>query len=157
MAKRISSTKERLSEMMDYFHITQTDISKKTGIPKPSISHYCNGKRVPVQDQLSILCDPYGINPAWLMGYDVPMWLKDTPQSFDTSEDFESAWQRAGGEPHPIYRVDYDKNGPKHTLILSPDEYELIIEIRNTKINDEHFYKRMKAYIKSMGEIDNHD
>lgn len=73
MAKKISSTKERLAEMMSEFNISAADIVRKTGINKSTLSNYINGKRTAVQDQLSLIADPYGIDPAWLMGYDVPM------------------------------------------------------------------------------------
>lgn len=152
MAKRISSTKERLSEMMDYFHITQTDISKRTGIPKPTISHYCNGKRIPVQDQLSFLCDPYGINPAWLMGYDVPMFLKDIPKSFDTPEEFEKAWQDAGGAPHPTasdqsespgYYLDKDAAELAEFVYKNPEYKVLFDASRKVPAKDIDFVRQM--------------
>ena len=84
-ARRICTTKERLFELMLYLDITQADIVKKTGIPKPTLSHYCNGKRIPAQDQLSLLSDAYGINPAWLMGYDLPMYI-DEIKTIDNSD-----------------------------------------------------------------------
>ena len=84
-AKRICTTKERLYELMLYLNITQADIAKKTGLPKPTLSHYCSGKRIPAQDQLSLLSDAYGINPAWLMGYDLPMYMDEIKTENETS------------------------------------------------------------------------
>ena len=71
-----SDSRHRLLEMMQILNISQTDIVKRTGIQKSSLSNYVNGKRTPTQDQLSKIADPYGINPAWLMGYDVPIKLQ---------------------------------------------------------------------------------
>lgn len=86
MAKKISTTKDRLAEMMSILGITASDIVRKTGINKSTLSNYINGKRTAVQDQLSLIADPYGIDPAWLMGYDVPM---KAPVSIDDySPDF---------------------------------------------------------------------
>ena len=93
MAKKISTSKERIAEMMTILNIKQIDIVKRTGIPKSSLSNYLSGKRTPNQEQLSVISDPYGINPAWLMGYDVPMWLKDIPKIFKP-EEFKTAWQQ---------------------------------------------------------------
>ena len=70
---KVSTTQERLAEMMREFDITAADIVRKTGINKSTLSNYINGKRVADQEHLSIIADPYGIDPAWLMGYDVPM------------------------------------------------------------------------------------
>ena len=86
MAKKISTTKDRLAEMMRTLGISAADIVRKTGINKSTLSNYINGKRTPVQDQLSLIADPYGIDPAWLMGYDVPM--KPHVSIDDYSSDF---------------------------------------------------------------------
>ena len=64
---------------MDYYHINQTELCKKTGIQKSALSNYLNGDREPRQNQVSLLADPFNINPSWLMGYDVPMFLNETP------------------------------------------------------------------------------
>lgn len=74
---KISDSQKRLHEMMDILGIKQTDIVNKTGINKSSLSNYLNGRRTPTQEQLSRIADPYKINPAWLMGYDVPMQALD--------------------------------------------------------------------------------
>lgn len=68
-----SNSSERLSELMNHFGITQTDISKKTGIPKSAMSMYVSGQRTPRQDRISDIAEAYGVNEAWLMGFDVPM------------------------------------------------------------------------------------
>ena len=73
MAKKTSTTQERLAEMMKEFNISAADIVRKTGINKSTLSNYINGKRTADQEHLSLIADPYGIDPAWLMGYDVPM------------------------------------------------------------------------------------
>lgn len=84
---RISDTKHRLKELMDAYDINQQDIADRTGIPKSSISMYVNGNRVPRQDKVSLIADAYHIEPAWIMGYDVPMEIRDN-QTIAT-KDFE--------------------------------------------------------------------
>lgn len=68
-----SNSSERLKELMAYYGINQTDICKKTGIPKSAISMYLSGKRSPRQDRISDIAEAYGVDEAWIMGYDVPM------------------------------------------------------------------------------------
>ena len=71
---KISNSKERLKEMMSALELKPVDICKRCGIQKSSLSNYINGTREPRQDQISLICDPFEIDPAWLMGYDVPMY-----------------------------------------------------------------------------------
>lgn len=72
-----SNSKERLNELIEFFKIKQVDVSKKTGIPKSALSMYFNGQRQPRQDKLTIIADAYGVDEAWLMGYEVPMFRSD--------------------------------------------------------------------------------
>ena len=77
---KVSDSQHRLIEMMEILGITQTDIVRRTGVQKSSLSNYISGRRTPRQDQLSVIADPYGIDPAWLMGYDVDMYLQKSIQ-----------------------------------------------------------------------------
>lgn len=77
MTEKISNTSKRISEMMDKLELKQSDIVAKTGITKSALSNYIHGTREPRQDQISKIADPFKINPAWLMGYDVPMLISE--------------------------------------------------------------------------------
>jgi len=69
---------ERMRYVIDtYFGGSQQTLSEKCGIHKASVSQYVNGKNVPSNLTAKKICDPLGLNPAWLMGFDVPM---HTPQ-----------------------------------------------------------------------------
>lgn len=70
---KISNSQKRLLELMQELNISQTDICVKTNLPKSVLSMYVHGKREPRQDKISQIADAYNIDPAWLMGYDVPM------------------------------------------------------------------------------------
>lgn len=74
MEKMVSNIPKRLYEIMRQLNISQVDISRKTGLPRSAISMYLSGQRTPRQDKISQICEPYNINPTWLMGYDVPMF-----------------------------------------------------------------------------------
>jgi len=78
---KISNSKERIQELMSYFGINQTELCKRTGLQKSALSNYLNGDREPRQDQISLIADPFNINPAWLMGYDVSMFMEPAATS----------------------------------------------------------------------------
>lgn len=81
MNNKVTTSGNRIKELIIYLDISLTQMSLKTGIEKSSLSHYINNKRVPRQDRISIIAEKYNVNPAWLMGYDVPM--KDKPETTD--------------------------------------------------------------------------
>ena len=70
---KITDSAHRLQELLNVTGDNQNEMAKKTKIAKSTISRYLNGERIPKQDKISIISDAYHINPAWLMGYDVPM------------------------------------------------------------------------------------
>lgn len=77
MNNKVSNSQQRIKELMNYYNINQTELCKRTGIQKSALSNYLNGDREPRQKQVSLLADPFNVNPAWLMGYDVPMFLNE--------------------------------------------------------------------------------
>ena len=80
LSKKVSNSRERLGELMEYYHINQSELCRKTGLQKSALSNYLNGDRVPRLDQISLIVDCFNINPAWLMGYDVPMGMSVLPR-----------------------------------------------------------------------------
>lgn len=78
MVKKVSNSNERLRELMEIFNLKQSDIVRRTGIKKSALSNYLHSTREPRQDQISKISEPFGISPAWLMGYDVPMKMEIT-------------------------------------------------------------------------------
>jgi len=92
------STRSRLIELMSAYNLTQSDIAKKTGIPKSAISMYINGYRVPRQDKLSLIADAYGVDPAWLMGYDIPMVPMSSNDSFPDFSPSHLRWLKFLGK-----------------------------------------------------------
>lgn len=84
---KVSNTAERLKEYMDLFNCKQADIlnacapyCKKLNIKlgRNDLSQYVSGKVAPRQDKLSVLAAGMGVDEAWLMGYDVPMYVHDS-------------------------------------------------------------------------------
>lgn len=76
MAKRACA--ERIKTALDIRNVTQTELSKITGIPKSAISQYIKGSFEPKQDRVYLISKALCVSEAWLMGYDVPMQNKNT-------------------------------------------------------------------------------
>lgn len=77
---RISNSAERLKELMILYGLGQIDLVRDTGISKSLMSRYVSGQREPRQSNVMAICSAYNIEPAWLMGYDVPMRQTPDPQ-----------------------------------------------------------------------------
>lgn len=82
MAK-VTNTAARLAEYMRIFDKRQTDLVEEAqatcielGIKlnKSDLSQYASGKVEPGGDKVYLLSKAFGLNPAWLMGYDVEMY-----------------------------------------------------------------------------------
>lgn len=50
--------------------ITQSELSKRTGIRQSSISDWLNGRYEPKQDKIYLIAQALGVSPSWLLGYD---------------------------------------------------------------------------------------
>lgn len=82
--------KERIKWLIDeYCTGSQQALSERTGVGKASISQYVNGKNVPSNLTAKKISEPFGINPAWLMGFDVSMEI--TPLQSDSENDEPAA------------------------------------------------------------------
>lgn len=64
---------ERIRIALDRANMSQTDLSKKTGIPKSAISQYIKGSFEPKQDRVYLISKALHVSEAWLMGFDVPI------------------------------------------------------------------------------------
>ncbi|MCQ2286498.1 MAG: helix-turn-helix domain-containing protein [Bacteroidales bacterium] len=63
----------RLKRAMAFRNMNATELVKKTGISKGSISQYMSGFVKPKQDRLYLIAKALEVDPVWLIGYDVPM------------------------------------------------------------------------------------
>lgn len=77
-----ATTAERLAEYMDLFNVRQVDIlnkakpfTEKYGVKlnKNDLSQYVSGRVEPGQEKVFILSKALNVDPAWIMGLDVPM------------------------------------------------------------------------------------
>ncbi len=69
---KITDSRHRLKELLIESGDTQNEMARKTGLTKSAISNYINGTREPRQDAILKISNTYNVNPAWLMGCDVP-------------------------------------------------------------------------------------
>lgn len=85
---KISTTQQRLKEMMSKKSLRQVDIINmaqphchKYGIKltKTDLTQYLSGKTEPNQRKLFVLASTLDVSEAWLMGYDVPVKKEKKP------------------------------------------------------------------------------
>lgn len=76
MSKPVSSFPERVQEALTILGITQTELIRRTNMPKSTLSQYISGSRTPKSDKVYEIAQALGVSPAWLLGYNVPMHEK---------------------------------------------------------------------------------
>ena len=72
---------ERLKTALKIRDISQSELSRKTGIGKSSISTYLTGEYEPKQKNIYKMALALNVNEAWLMGAEVPMEQQETATS----------------------------------------------------------------------------
>lgn len=73
MSNLIDTFANRLSEALVLRNIKPSQLAERTGIDKSKISSYMSGRFKAKQDGIHIISKYLDVDPAWLMGYDVPM------------------------------------------------------------------------------------
>ena len=81
---RKSSFAERLREALALRGISQTELHNRTQIGKSSIAEYLKGNYKPKQDKVDSMSHALSVDPAWLMGFDVPMEPSDVAPATST-------------------------------------------------------------------------
>ena len=64
---------KRLRHALDINEMKQQELADKSGVSKNSISQYLNKRSIPSNISAGKMAKALGVNPIWLMGYDVPM------------------------------------------------------------------------------------
>lgn len=100
----MDNIKERLKKAMALRGISQAEIVEKTGINKGALSSYLAGRYVPKQNNIFLMAQVLSVDPAWLMGADVPM--ERTKSAEETlSEDDEIAQLMEQLHKNPELRI----------------------------------------------------
>lgn len=68
---KYEETARRLKQAMNEANISAADLSRKSGVGKPAISHYTSGRYCPHNTNAVALANVLNVNPIWLMGFDV--------------------------------------------------------------------------------------
>lgn len=67
-------SRERIIYIIDNFcGGNRMELARRTGIGKSSISQYVNGTNAPGNITASKIGNAFGLDPMWVMGFDVPM------------------------------------------------------------------------------------
>ena len=64
---------DRLNILLLQKNLTKTELAKLCGINKSNITRYLSGQYEAKQDVIYTMASKLNVNPAWLMGYDVPI------------------------------------------------------------------------------------
>lgn len=70
-------TAQRLKEAMHDANITAQELADLAGLNKASVSQYRSGTHAPSNISSGKMAKVLGVNPVWLMGFDVPKERKD--------------------------------------------------------------------------------
>lgn len=71
--KKVASQSERLNELMRMYDISQSELAKRCGLSKASLSLYMSDKRNIGGRSLERISQYFGIYAEWLLGYNCPM------------------------------------------------------------------------------------
>ena len=80
---------DRLKCAMDLRGLTQSELCKRTKIPKSAMSQYMSGAFKPKDKRTYLLAKALNVDEAWLMGYDVPMTDSENISSADTNHTYK--------------------------------------------------------------------
>lgn len=83
---RYEETAKRLRYAIDRAEIRAQDLANRSGIGKSSISQYLSGSHAPSNRSAGAMARVLGVNPVWLMGFDVPMTAPLVPDEFSEFE-----------------------------------------------------------------------
>ena len=77
MTKIIESFRTRLEKALAESGLKPIELAERTGISQSTISQYRSGYSKPKDKRLVKIAEVLNVDPAWLMGLDVPMIKQD--------------------------------------------------------------------------------
>lgn len=75
--------KDRLNEALKLRGLTASDLAKRTGLNKSSVSRYLSGQSIPRSLAIGAMAEALRVSPAWVLGYDVPMESKENQPTIE--------------------------------------------------------------------------
>ena len=85
--ERVSTTQERLREVIQETKKNPSILAKETGLHKGTIYRYLSGEVEPRHDATHKLALALNVSETWLWGYDVPKKRQDWQKKNDTIAD----------------------------------------------------------------------
>lgn len=76
---KYETSAKRLRLALERKGMIAQELADRTGIHKSSISQYVNGSHIPSNIRAGKIAAVLGVSPAWLMGFDVPMFEQEKP------------------------------------------------------------------------------
>lgn len=73
MKRIVEEFKKRLDIALSYAGMKPAELAQRTGISDSTISQYRSGYSKPKDERLVLIANVLQVDPAWLMGIDVPM------------------------------------------------------------------------------------
>lgn len=70
--KKVSSFRERFTELLESSPKSRTAIADEFGVAKQTISAWATGQTSPRLPVANSLAEYFGVNVGWLLGYDAP-------------------------------------------------------------------------------------
>jgi transcriptional regulator with XRE-family HTH domain len=70
---RVDTFSNRLQMALDMRGMKKAELSRRTGINQPRIGQYVRGGYEAKQPAVYAIAQALSVDPAWLMGYDLPM------------------------------------------------------------------------------------
>ena len=132
----MATFKNRLAEIMAERDMTQSELSRLTGIRVSSISDYLRGIYEAKQDKVFQIAEALRVNPAWLMGLDVS---REWPTQENNDENYYH-------DPEAAALADMIKDNPRYRVLfeasrdLSKENIDFVIKmIENLPKGDEDF------------------
>ena len=128
---------ERIRNRRIELGMTQDELAKRTGYASRSSVNKIEMARELPSRKIELFADALSCSPSYLMGW------TDQVKSFDTSADYELAWDRSGGG--------------RHSIELTPEEHTLILEYRAADDADRKMVERILAYATRLKEVPHED
>ena len=63
--------KDKINEALQMRGMTASDLAKKSGIAKSSISRYLTGENIPRSIAIEKIATALNVSPTWILGYNV--------------------------------------------------------------------------------------
>lgn len=101
-------TAQRLKEAMNEKGMKAVELSARSGVLKSSISQYMNGSHSMSNKAAGAIGKVLGVDPVWLMGFDVPKYAVEKNEQLNYYTDPETARKAQEAFDNPDLRVLFD-------------------------------------------------